>query len=501
MSWKKPFNIGITLYKAARYEDALRSFTQACESVDGTCQYITFDSRAAVYEKLGRIQDVLRDAKRTIDLAPMQWHGYSRAAKAFLTIRKLTESLAMIEKAISIAPAKRHGELYMLRSEILTALKQRQHQIAVLPIELYTEIFMHLVSYERNQLFPILLVCRHWNGVASSSPVLWDTLRLKCREPEWKAKRWVERSKGIIRELYLPRSLLTRDKWLRKDHLALLQWNRVQSCELEDWNLVEYMTKRAVSLLLDGLNKLHISDSPQGQSVSRDFFILHASDLQELTLEHAKFSWSTLSNHSNIRRLILRSPVIVPSPSSILDVAAARLIEAVHVPSLQSLRLFRETSDVSDLLSSIINRSGGEISNLVQLSIEECVVAFDVIMLLLRRSPLLQSLRLKGLEGTANKVLETMATSVALCPSLTNIDVSSCPDVATGPLVRLVKSRNATQTTKLAQGTEMITTTLPIHSLILDGCPNVDAAFLPVLRDLVPVFRCVYVTKKKAWRR
>ena len=57
------------------------------------------DSRASVYEKQNRLKDALRDAKKTIDLAPTQWHGYFRSARLFPSLNKSSSALRMCSLA------------------------------------------------------------------------------------------------------------------------------------------------------------------------------------------------------------------------------------------------------------------------------------------------------------------------------------------------------------------------------------------------------------------
>src|SRR6266446_6165698 len=96
-SWKKLFAEGIERFRHEDLVGALESFNevllafpffffsfqadgvfrQAIRLADGA-SYALHDSRAAVYEKQNCFKDALRDAKKTIDIAPTQWHGYFR---------------------------------------------------------------------------------------------------------------------------------------------------------------------------------------------------------------------------------------------------------------------------------------------------------------------------------------------------------------------------------------------------------------------------------------
>jgi hypothetical protein len=145
----------------------------------------------------------------------------------------------------------------------------------------------------------------------------------------------------------------------------------------------------------------------------------------------------------------------------------------------------------------------------------------------LRLTPRLESLELLRLSG-ANAVLEALATppspplmqnsladgsdasnpqATQICPSLVHVNLSDCPDVRTGPLVRLVKSRLhiATAEACLGEGSgaeaPLSQPVAEIASLKVDGCQHIEADVLPWLRGKVKVFSCVYMTKMEAKRR
>lgn len=88
MDWKESFKQGIEHFKQKQYESALESLNTVRNFIS-SLNYSTnyrwqairgnsneknlFDSRAAVYEKLGLPWDALKDAKKVIDLAPKWW--------------------------------------------------------------------------------------------------------------------------------------------------------------------------------------------------------------------------------------------------------------------------------------------------------------------------------------------------------------------------------------------------------------------------------------------
>ncbi|KAF8177037.1 hypothetical protein BJ912DRAFT_694357 [Pholiota molesta] len=97
---KKHFQQGLILYKNGDLQQALEQFNKA---IDNGAQdnYLMLDTRAAVYAKLGETKKALKDAKKTIEVAPDQWQGYSRAAQLFITVNKPEASLTMVKLGLS----------------------------------------------------------------------------------------------------------------------------------------------------------------------------------------------------------------------------------------------------------------------------------------------------------------------------------------------------------------------------------------------------------------
>jgi len=61
---------------------------------------VLYDSRASASEKQNRLTDALRDAKKTIDIAPKQWHGYFRSARIFAALGQTDVALRMCSLAL-----------------------------------------------------------------------------------------------------------------------------------------------------------------------------------------------------------------------------------------------------------------------------------------------------------------------------------------------------------------------------------------------------------------
>ena len=63
-------------------------------------KYVLYDSRASAYENKNHRKDALRDAKKTIDIAPPQWHGYFRSARLFATFVQTDAASRMCSLAL-----------------------------------------------------------------------------------------------------------------------------------------------------------------------------------------------------------------------------------------------------------------------------------------------------------------------------------------------------------------------------------------------------------------
>ena len=99
-----------------------------------------------------------------------------------------------------------------------------------------------------------------------------------------------------------------------------------------------------------------------------------------------------------------------------------------------------------------------------------------------------------SIEDTTSDSDHHRRPSSILCPKLTTLMVNYCPDVKTGPVLRLIKLRNDTA----GEATVRVDLGLSrINKLSLDGC-EIEAEHLPWFRRMVPVFSCVYQTRKEA---
>ncbi|CCM03118.1 uncharacterized protein FIBRA_05239 [Fibroporia radiculosa] len=214
------------------------------------------------------------------------------------------------------------------------------------------------------------------------------------------------------------------------------------------------------------------------------------------------------------------------------DFVVDLIFPQLSLSTLQTLRICRGTHPLGGALQHLVN--SGAAGSLTELKIQRCAITAESVINVLRSAPLLEVLQLEHVGDEANKVLETLAKSTVtsssiqqtqqvkngavqasinrstiLCPLLKHLDFSYCPDIKSGPLIELVKTRiPASATDSSPEADEDVTalrTSVPtaqIDTLIIDGCPAVDADILPWLRSKVRVVSCVYMSKKHAkWRR
>ena len=510
----------------------------------GENQYIIYDSRAAVYEKLGNLKDALKDTKKTIDTAPERWQGYARAARLFLKVQKPDSSMKMVDMAlIRVSPGddKRRLELASLKETVSLALEavvaQRRsvrNHAAMLPVEIFEEMAKFLLSSDPSALITLLHVSRSWRDVVWSTSALWHTLVVARYRPGEKVKLWVERSKGRIRELRVLRSA-SESLW-DGDYLNGINWEALRICKVQSWGFSNYLHENSMTHILANLDTLEVD-----RMGGRSRYLLFAKDMkvQHLTLSDILVSWENLSACiRNLKSLTLRNVRYLSDTPITCVLEANPLLETLVLDFSASLRLLRynkeialdfsyltrlEVSDtgaecvlqakmpqlqvlilkgfrtpLDDGLQSLTRHGSVHLTDVI---LQRCSVANSSHLIsFLESLPLLENLELSCTTNVAHNLLQALAPEPSLhnsgtatadqntlmCPSLTHLNLSHCPEVKTGPLVRLVKSRQAHS--QMAR----------IMSLTVDGCDYVEADWIKWFREKVPVFSCVYLTKKAA---
>ena len=534
---------------------------QAIE-LGGDQEYMIFDSRAAVYEKLEKPKEALRDARKAIELAKDRWQGYGRAARLFFQTRKLDASLTMVTMALERIKAndtKRRDELSKLKEDVLEAQNQidrhrrrLQYHFGKLPTEIFAEIFCKLVTEDHTQLLILLHISKKWRDITWHTPALWDTLVITHRNPTRKVALWLNRSHGRIRELRVQKGVMHNLDW-SFDSLGGMKWDRLRVCKIVTWDLARFLESISMSHILSALEELQIDDI-LAPSPDRCALFPENSCLRALTMNRCTFSWIILSAHLrnlkylatrscdggngmflaleanlNLETLVIESnndpllPVSSRTPLLLsnlihLEVAGAYASGILEQLSFQRLQVLCIRAVTRSLDRGLGDALGKGLSNLTDLCLSRCSVTPSILINLLQLTISLQSLELSYLSYTVNQVIDALATPLAtstggtslehpdgtavdmMCPSLLHLNVSHSPDAKTGPLVRLVRSRLPTNMTNASVDAvgSRRRTIAAIVSLTADGCPLIEPDWLPWFRKNVQAFSCVFMTKKNA---
>ncbi|KAJ7134709.1 hypothetical protein C8R44DRAFT_433110 [Mycena epipterygia] len=536
MSWTEHLKKAKLYLKSSRLDDSLKELNQAL-LVGGDREYTVHDARAALYERQGKFKNALQDVKNVIKLAPAHWQGYARASRLFLSAGKPDEATTMADMALSrLDPtdSMRRKKLIELKEEVLEHRRRQIYHFGKLPVEIITTIFEMIVVIDWSRVFTIWRVCKHWHNIALNTPNLWSTLILTNRHPARHAQRWIERSKGRIREISL-RSTLSRFPV----NLDGLFWSHLRICRLENHDIAEYIGGKSNLHRLSRLEELQVD----GKSLICDPLLsIPESQLRRLILNGPPFSWQLLaSNHRNLTSLEIRHPRTSPSleelmailesnpmleqlvldldtigatttsspppPLTLSNLHTLHLVNThwtpqffalVTMPLLQTLRLSRIRAVG---LTTLIEKR----PPLLHLAVHSCIVPSSELLKLLDLTLTLKTLALTRLDAASNVVLEALVASgpsdaTPLCPALTHLDLSHCPDVKTGRIVALLSSRNS----RAELPSDIVDPLVParIRTLIVDGCPQIEANSIPWIRTQVSTFSCIYLSKQAAnWKR
>ena len=523
--------------------------------------YLVYDSRSAVFAKLGQNKNALEDARATIRVAPERWQGYARAARLFLKCNKIDASMTMVAMALdrlSEENTERRESLLSLQTDIRNAQKQTDHrrsdQFRKLPVEIFGEIARTVIQEEPTSLLPLSHVSRQWRYVIRNHSALWSVLVLGRRRPKEKAALWVERSKGVIRELRVQLSALDARGW-SGEGLQRLKWEDLRICKIQKWDIMAYLRSISKPRALANLEQLEIDDIELKHCLIRDPMFNQDLNLQHLSMSYTQVNLAKLTKHvTNLTCLTLR----YTSSNGELTVflAANTLLEALvlhyvgedtmttteqftmprltsleirgiaprpifdcHMPALRILRFDSLALPLDGVLNKLLKESDVHLDELVLRSCR--FVDSQPVLSLLQNSPDLHFLEVSNIAYQATSIIEALAASFpasdpspvlkgpadpsvgtpVLCPYLTSVDFSRCPDVRTGSLVRLVKSRLPLE--ELPSGHQELVIRQPpdvkrIISLAMDCCPLVDADFLSWFRQKVANVNCVYVKKRQS---
>jgi F-box/TPR repeat protein Pof3 len=273
---------------------------------------VLYDTRASVYEALSCSNYALRDALKTIELAPTQWQGYYRSARLLASQGQRDAALKMCAMTLGNLGAdpqndSRRRELTELRQS-LEAVPPPPCHISSLPTELLVTIFT-----PSNNPAVIAHVCHEWRAVARSQPALWRNLVLTAAAPGsggvlQKINEWHRWSSGWIAELHIRKGALSPSgvgnapgrSGMYDDVVAALRrldLTKLKECHTQDMNTGLFFP--ALGGTDDGLNNLEcLSSCCEGSSFLMPSFgcsTLPWQRLRSLSLAGVQCNWAELS--------------------------------------------------------------------------------------------------------------------------------------------------------------------------------------------------------------
>ncbi|KAF8158087.1 hypothetical protein B0H34DRAFT_707467 [Crassisporium funariophilum] len=455
----------------------------------------------------------------------------------------------------------RRDSLLLLEAEIRQALmdteahrRRSTNQFLKLPVEIFSEIAKLSALQDPKTLISLLHVCGRWRGVILNNPSMWNVLTLTGRRPKEKAAFWVKQSRGAIRELHVQAKALESHGWAGEG-LHRLQWDGLRICKVQKWDIVAYLQSISKTHILAQLDELEIDDVHLKYSLSRDSVFSEDLQLRRLAMTSTKLNVSKLTTHvrgltylalrftsthgKGLPDLLNANPLLetlildyVGVDEVFSDVTltmaqlyhlevkgvAPRQVFYAHMPKLRILRLASLALPLDEHLKLLVNASD---VHLEELSLRSCrFVENDPVIAILRNSPDLHTFEVSNIAYHANTIIECLAAPNPLssqsisnssepyepatvppifCPQLTHLNFSKCPDVTTGSIVRLIRSR--LPAAKLPDPWPIYAAPRQpgakrIVSLTIDGCVAIDHAWLTWMRQKVETVSCVYVSKQ-----
>ncbi|KAF8319734.1 hypothetical protein DL93DRAFT_2164414 [Clavulina sp. PMI_390] len=583
------FHLSVTEFKKGQFEKSLEHVNQAIAL--GLTTQTAYETRAAVLEKLGRVSDALKDARKVIELAPTSPQGYVRSCRLFLQVSRAQSASRMLQMARERTPeddSKRMERLAVLQTQVDDALKKQELQenrkrchVAKLPYDVLSEVMMIAVFSGKSHQSKVSGVCKSWRSAALSTSSLWRVLRIHPKNPLEQMRLWTHRSSSknslrAVTELHLPRlarqfdtSALLR-QWFSSPRIAkdpstpiglLADWLPIEAltllptlmtpglahivCREADAPFAcspliarcQILGTRLGILELGKIDTIEIEDLPDCSAlricrlrqiaITWPFtrllrFLDHFSQVEELELSFERNGREDRVDdspdhqrkliYSNLRRLSLAGTG-----------HWTNALPQISTPKLEFLDLGRTPLDVGQLLSQQWAQFGAP--PLRELRLNRCGVGKQASSLctILLSLPQLEVLHVTGCGDDFNPAVRLLAgrSSIASsteprplpCPNLQHVDFSRSASLSGSSIRDMVRAHLGMTTTPSISpsvegpppkrsderplvGIDPITSsTHPIQTLIIDGCPNIQSEVLPWLRKSVPHFSCVYESK------
>ncbi|KAI0654212.1 hypothetical protein C8Q70DRAFT_534131 [Cubamyces menziesii] len=478
--WKLPFTKGVGHFRAGKYQEAIDCFSEALTI--GGDEATIYDSRAAVYQKLGKLKEALNDAKAAIDSQPDHWKGYARSARLFLQARKFDAATRMVELALERLPldqSRQREDMAALRGQIDTAqdaarkvLSQRAYHFGKLPVEIAATMFSMVLEEDHAYVVVLAQVCKNWRTTILGIPAFWETLVLGKNRAKRKVKLWRERARDRFRHLTMLETFTESDFRPTLQELSAVTWSILRVLEFHGshWNAIRSQLPSLDSTVFASLDSLTLQFPPI-QSVRlclddtpafawrhlrlANAYILDSSDLakriaklESLAIDNCPVGvqWNSflhiLHRNPNIARLEFANtnpaltqtiPEDEEEPPSVItlphvaridikssDVLANDLLPRLITPSLDALHIAMHRQRLDRCMTWL---AAGQASRLTSLSIQRSPITATALIDVLMAASALESLQVTHVCEVAPRILKFLATPIEVAaPSPTQDD-------------------------------------------------------------------------------
>ncbi|OCB91064.1 hypothetical protein A7U60_g1701 [Sanghuangporus baumii] len=535
---------GLDLYEQGRYRDALMAFEQA--SRENSRHKILSDTRrAAALKKLDDLADTLNASKDFTD-----WQEHRRSSRLSPRAGKLSASFKMVELALELVKptdAERRAMLAAFREEILDAMKPSPSQFDKLPVELQIEILSNVIDGSRTRMVTLIKVCPTWKDLITRTPSCFHRFILDGRTTQKKADAWLKLAKGVVTSLRVDDPSLCYKKQSKLRNASKDFWLKLKELELTNASLFKYLPAETIRQLrlrslvvdVDYFPREDLWEGIRSLDTSATYNLSIAAGRCLIELEGLSFSRLTslrldgnfrpgpffelLRRNSALHTLILTRlytndyfsvvqesielPVLRRIELDGINIAS-KIFRCVKVPRLGALHLanFGTRFNTACCMEDIISQG---IASLTEICLYKCNVSSPILVSFLQSSPSLKLLKLSRCtfdDGDINSVIKALyepakdASSSIPCPKLQHLDVSSSPDLESGPLISFVKSHqansSATPVDKYpatpASSEHARNPPLPILSLNINDCPLIRQGALLWLEETVPSVEMSY---------
>lgn len=173
--WKVDFAKGNEAFQRSQFKAAYQHFSSSL--LKDADNIVILDCRAATSEKLGRYEDVLRDARLMVKSEPSKARGYIRMIKALNALKQKSKAQQIVHVALKRVPVS--DKLYQALLTLKTTeeiIRPAKNYWPLLPTELIWSIFSYLTLEDKARC---LMVCRPWYQFFISEPTIWRNIEIK----------------------------------------------------------------------------------------------------------------------------------------------------------------------------------------------------------------------------------------------------------------------------------------------------------------------------------